>query len=245
VIGRAATLTAAGVALAHAAPAVTSIAPLRRALWPRLAGIGTADHIALTFDDGPDPGYTPALLSILDALHVRATFFLLGSMLTRAPSLGRDLVAAGHEIALHGWAHRVLLRRGFGGTVDDLARGRDLIEDVTGVAVHWWRPPYGVLTTPGIVAAHRLRLTPILWTAWGRDWTPSASRETVLATVERGLRPGGTVLLHDSDCTSAPGSSRATLAAVPILVDRVRSRGLRIGALAEHGILDPAKNPRT
>ena len=234
-IGRVATLAAAGVALVHAAPAATSVAPLREALCPRLAGIGTADHVALTFDDGPDPAYTPALLSILDTLRVRATFFLLGSMLTRTPSLGRDLVAAGHEIALHGWAHRCYCAAG-SATDDDLTRGRDLIEDVTGVAVRWWRPPYGVLTTPGIVAAHRLRLTPILWTAWGRDWAPSASRETVLATVERGLRPGGTVLLHDSDCTSAPGSSRATLAAVPVLVDRVRSRGLRIGTLAEHGI---------
>jgi peptidoglycan/xylan/chitin deacetylase (PgdA/CDA1 family) len=243
-IGRAATLAAAGVALAHAAPAVASIAPLRRAVWPHLSGIGADDHVALTFDDGPDPAYTPTLLSILDALGVRATFFLLGSMLTRNPGLGRDLAAAGHEIGLHGWDHRLLLRRGITGTMDDLTRGRDLIENTTGVAVRWWRPPYGVLTTPALLAADRLRLTPILWTAWGRDWTPTASRESVLATVEHGLRPGGTVLLHDSDCTSADGSSRATMAAVPGLVDRVRARGLRIGPLSEHGILEPAKNPR-
>jgi peptidoglycan-N-acetylglucosamine deacetylase len=228
------------IGLIQAAPAVTSIPPLRQMAWPGLAGIGDPGHIALTFDDGPDHLYTPALLRILDALDVRATFFLLGSMLSRRPAIGRDLVAAGHEVALHGWEHRLLLKRGPAATMDDLSRGRDLIEAVTGVAVRWWRPPYGVLTGSALFAAGRLGLTPVLWTSWGRDWTARATADSVLKSVQRTLRPGGTVLLHDSDCTSAPGSSRATLAAVPTLVRRVRAGGLHIGPLGEHGIGPPA-----
>ena len=232
---------AAIVAVHHVGPAATSITPLRRTLWPRLAGVGDPGHVALTFDDGPDPAYTPELLEILARSGTKATFFFLGSMLSRHDDLGRDVAAAGHEVALHGWDHHNVLTYGFRRALDDLTRGRDLIEDVTGVAVRWWRPPYGVLAAPAIVAARQLDLTPVLWTAWGRDWTRHATGPSVVATVERGLRPGGTVLLHDSDCTSAPGSSRATMAAVPVLIDRARARGWLPGTLAEHGIAREAR----
>jgi len=94
----------AAVAAVHAAPALTSIGPLRRALLPALSGQGRPDHVALTFDDGPDPQSTPAFTELLHD-RVRATFFLLGHMVSRATSLTRELVAAGHEVAVHGWHH--------------------------------------------------------------------------------------------------------------------------------------------
>ncbi|XNL30554.1 polysaccharide deacetylase family protein [Longispora sp. K20-0274] len=220
---------------AHAAPALTAVAPLRRRMLPDLCGVGDPRHVALTFDDGPDPASTPAFLTALDELGVRATFFLLGRMLRRAPGLGRELAAAGHEVALHGWGHRCLLARGPAGTYDDLARGRDLIAEVTGRAPRWYRPPYGVLTAAALTAARRLGLTPVLWTAWGRDWTARATPASVLATVRKDLAGGGTVLLHDSDCTSAPGAWKATLGALPALVSGIRESGLAVGPLAEHG----------
>ncbi len=233
-------LWTATLATAHAGPALASIGPLRARIAPSLAGIGDASHIALTFDDGPDPQYTPRLLRLLDELRVSATFFLLGKMLCRSPELAREIHLAGHEIGLHGYNHRPLLIRGPRSTFDDLARGRDLVEEVTGVRVERWRPPYGVLTGAALASARSLRLRPVLWTAWGRDWTRSATAASVLATVEAGLRPGGTILLHDSDCTSAPGSSAATLAALPELVARSRARGLAVGPLRAHGLgLDP------
>ncbi|HEU0241965.1 MAG TPA: polysaccharide deacetylase family protein [Micromonosporaceae bacterium] len=226
---------AAAVAVgAHAGPALTTVPPLRARLAPGLSGFGRRTHVALTFDDGPDPDYTPAVLDRLDTLGVRATFFLLGTQTAKHPTLARDLAAAGHEIGLHGYEHRSLLRRSPYATHRDLTRGCEVIEDLTGMPIRWWRPPYGILTGAGIVAAHRLGLTPVLWTAWGRDWTANATAESVLATVRRGLRPGGTILLHDSDCTSAPGSSAATVAALPQLVREIRGRGLEIGSLREH-----------
>jgi peptidoglycan/xylan/chitin deacetylase (PgdA/CDA1 family) len=227
---------AAALTLFQAAPTLTSIGVLRRAVWPRLAGVGSRDHVALTFDDGPDPQYTPALIELLDELKVTATFFLLGYMLVANPQIGRDLAAAGHEVALHGWSHRMLLRRSPWSTHQDLARGRDLIEDVTGRPVQWWRPPYGVLTSSALLSAYGLGLTPVLWTAWGKDWTADATAASVRATVTRDLCPGATILLHDSDCTSAAGSSRATLAALPDLISDIRERRLRVGPLGEHGV---------
>jgi Polysaccharide deacetylase len=81
-------LVAAGLAVAHAGPGVTAIGPVRRRAFPRLAGLGRPDHVALTFDDGPDPASTPAFLDLLAARRVHATFFLLGSMVARSPRPG-------------------------------------------------------------------------------------------------------------------------------------------------------------
>jgi peptidoglycan/xylan/chitin deacetylase (PgdA/CDA1 family) len=228
--------TALSAAAIHAGPAVTAIAPLRRRLLPALSGAGEPDHVALTFDDGPDPRSTPAFLDLLRAHDVQATFFLLGEMLSREPDLGPEIVAAGHEVAVHGWFHPCLLTVGPRTTYDDITRAYDLIASVTGQQPRWYRPPYGVLTTAALRAARRLNLAPVLWTAWGRDWEARATPESVLATVNGRLRGGGTVLLHDSDCTSAPDSWRRTLAALPALIDGIRARGLRIGPLAEHGV---------
>jgi peptidoglycan/xylan/chitin deacetylase (PgdA/CDA1 family) len=86
------------------------------------------------------------------------------------------------------------------------------------------------------MAAQRLGLRTILWSAWGKDWTPQATAATVLAELDRDLGPGVTVLLHDSDCASAPGSWRAALGALPILADRLADRDLAAGPLAEHGV---------
>lgn len=231
---------AALAAAVHVAPALSAITPLRRRLLPRLAGIGDPGHVALTFDDGPDLRSTPAFLDVLAAHQVRATFFLLGRMLADAPGLAGEMVAAGHELAVHGWDHRCLVARGPTSTYRDLARTRDLITTLTGRPPRWYRPPYGVLTTPALAAASRLQLTPVLWTSWGRDWESGATAESVLATVQRTLGGGGTVLLHDSDCTSTPGSWRATLGAVPSLIAGLRERGLAVGPLAEHRLVPAA-----
>ena len=122
----------AAAAVAHAGPGVTALGPVRRALFPRLAGQGAAGHVALTFDDGPDPASTPGFLDLLDSRGLRATFFLLGSMVAKAPWLAAEIAAAGHEIGVHGWDHRYLALRGPRATRDDLPRATDIIADATG-----------------------------------------------------------------------------------------------------------------
>ncbi|ASW57920.1 polysaccharide deacetylase family protein [Plantactinospora sp. KBS50] len=220
--------------LAHALPAATVLPTVRLRWFPRLSGRGAPDHVALTFDDGPDPASTPAFLEVLAAHRVRATFFLLGRMVARSPALAGELVAAGHEVAVHGWSHRNLLLRDPGTTYRDLARARDVIAAASGRPPVRYRPPYGVLTGSGWTAARRLGLRPVLWTCWGRDWTATATAGSVLATVRAGLAGGGTVLLHDSDCTAAPGAWRSALGALPDLLAGCAARGWRVGPLAEH-----------
>ncbi len=227
---------AVGGLVVHAAPLVT-FAPRLKPLTPRLNGRGRPGHLALTFDDGPDAWSTPRFLDRLAELDVRATFFCLGQMAQRHPGLAARALAEGHEIAVHSWDHRNHLRHLPGRqTTDQLARTTDLLEAQTGVRPRYWRPPYGALTTAGLAAAGSLGLQTVLWTAWGRDWRREATAGTVLADACSGVLDGGTLLLHDSDCTSEPGSWRATLAALPALLDHCRALGLEVGPVGDHGL---------
>ncbi|HEY1674351.1 MAG TPA: polysaccharide deacetylase family protein [Streptosporangiaceae bacterium] len=235
-LGAAAGLAAAGLAVAHAGPGITALGPVRRALFPRLAGQGAAGHVALTFDDGPDPAATPGFIDLLDSRGLHATFFLLGSMVAKAPGLAAELAAAGHEIGVHGWDHRYLVLRGPRATRDDLTRARDIIASATGRVPTLFRPPYGVLSGAALATARQLGLAPVLWTCWGREWAPGATPETVFAVLTTGLAGGATVLLHDSDCTSPPGSAQAALGALPMLLDECAERGLQVGTVGQHQI---------
>jgi len=233
----AALLVSAAAALAaltgHAAPALTTVGPLRRAGWPRLAGVGAPGGIALTFDDGPDPDGTPAVLAALETLNWQATFFLLGSQVNRYPDVAQSVVAAGHEIAVHGQQHRNHLLRSPADVRRDVLGAAQLIEAVTGVRPRWFRPPYGVLTAGSLLAARDAALTPVLWTAWGRDWVPRTPA-AITARIVRDLRDGGTVLLHDSDCTSVVGSWRATARCLPLLAEHLQIRGWDVRTLSQH-----------
>lgn len=217
------------------APVVSTFGPLRNRVMPRLSGRGRPDHIALTFDDGPDPLSTPFFLRLLAERRIRATFFLLGREAQRSPGLVREIAAAGHEIGIHGWLHRPLLLRGPRATYDDFARARDTVADITGIRPTLFRPPYGVMSTAAHLAARRLALTPVLWTCWGQDWTARATPESVHRTVTSDLDGGGTILLHDSDCTSAPGAWRSALGALPRILDTCAQRGYEVGPLRDHG----------
>jgi len=222
----------AGAAVAHALPAVTARGPARR-LTPGLAGEGRAGGVALTFDDGPDPHGTPAILDTLAELGWHATFFLLGSQVRRHPDIARLVVEAGHEVGVHGTIHRNHLIRTPLGIRRDLRSAVREITDVTGVRPRWFRPPYGVLSAGTLWAARDLGLVPVLWTAWGKDWRAGPPAQ-VTAEVMRTLRDGGTVLLHDSDCTSRPGSWRSTVAALPMLAAHLRVRNLAVRTLGDH-----------
>jgi len=203
---------------------------------PGLVGYGRPDHVAITFDDGPDPHSTPAFLEALCRFGWRATFFMLGTMARRAPSLAAEVAAAGHEIAVHGDEHTSMLLRTSGAVRDDILRCRETLASITGVQPEWFRPPFGALSLGALRAASRLELRTVLWTSWGRDWRSEATPSSILTDATTGAIAGGTLLLHDSDSQSAPGSWRATLGALPLLADAFAERALTAGPLRDHEI---------
>ncbi|WP_328291703.1 polysaccharide deacetylase family protein [Kineococcus sp. NBC_00420] len=224
--------TALGVLGAYAAPALSARGPLRRAT-PALTGRGRPGGIALTFDDGPDPEGTPAVLTALAALGWKATFFMLGRQVRRYPQVARSVVTEGHEVAIHGDEHRNHLTRSPAWIHRDLARACGEVRAVTGTSPRWFRPPYGVLSAGSLHAAATFGLTPVLWTSWGRDWEVTTAPR-ILQIITRDLADRGTVLLHDSDCTSTAGSWRATAETLPLLGLELARRELEVRTLSEH-----------
>jgi peptidoglycan/xylan/chitin deacetylase (PgdA/CDA1 family) len=223
----------------HAAPALGGVSPVGVRFTPALVGVGRKGHVALTFDDGPDPESTPQFLDQLDALGWRATFFMLGEMTRRDPGLARAVAERGHEIGVHGDVHGNMLRRTPRVARDDIRRAHDSVVTATGVEPRWFRPPFGISSYASLRVARDLGMTTVLWTTWGRDWRREATPDTVVADVTRRYVDGGTVLLHDSDCTSYPGSWRSALGALPRLADEFSARGLAVGTVGDHGIARP------
>jgi peptidoglycan/xylan/chitin deacetylase (PgdA/CDA1 family) len=224
---------AAALAIAQAGPGITGLDWVRKLGFRQLAGDGDPGHVALTFDDGPGPASTPEFLDVLAEHGVRATFFMLGSMVARSPGLAAEVAAAGHEIGVHGYDHWYLTTRWPQAVRSDLTRATDEIGTATGVMPRFFRPPYGVLSGPALLAVRELGLTPVLWGACGREWTPGATSQSIVRSVVSDLDGGVTVLLHD---VQAPGIWQAVLAAVPPLLLECERRGLAVGPIGEHGI---------
>jgi peptidoglycan-N-acetylglucosamine deacetylase len=214
-----------GEALTWFLPAPAPVFPPAAALY-RIERRIESPGVALTFDDGPHPAGTPAVLEILDAAGVSATFFLVGEQVERDTALAGEIAAAGHEVALHGFRHRLLLRRAPRELADDLARATAAIQDATGRTLHWYRPPYGVFSSAGLHLVRGLGLRPLLWSTWGRDWERRATPDSIARRATRALSAGDVVLLHDADHYSVQGSWEKTAAALPRVLEAADRLGL-------------------
>jgi peptidoglycan-N-acetylglucosamine deacetylase len=215
-------LAAGGWAAPAAAPVAAPVATLLR-IPRRAADRGT---VALSFDDGPHPRATPLVLDVLADHGATATFFLVGEQVRAHPEAARAIARAGHEVALHGDRHTLLLRRRVTELADDLRRARATIEEATGASPTLYRPPYGVFSSGALDLVRSLGLTPLLWSRWGRDWERRATPASIAARATRRLSPGDVVLLHDSDAYSSSGSWRRTAAALPSVIEATAALGV-------------------
>ncbi len=208
--------------------AATWVVPAPAAHVPGLAGalripcrLEDRRGVAVTFDDGPHDEGTPAVLEELARRSARATFFLVGEQVARRPALARRIVEEGHEVAVHGFRHTLLLRRRTADVAADLDRCLATIAEATGVAPVLYRPPYGVFSSGALAHVRERGWRPLLWSTWGRDWRRRATPAGIARLATRSLRPGDVVLLHDSDAYSSAGSWRRTAAALPSILDAV------------------------
>ena len=189
--------------------------------------IGThAPGVALTFDDGPHPEGTPAVLEALSRADARATFFVVGEQVQRRPALVAEIAAAGHIVALHGYRHRLQLRLGGRDVRADIERGLESIREAAGVEATWHRPPYGVYSPAGLKFVREAGLHPLLWSRWGKDWRKFTTAPRIAARATRDVGPGDVILLHDADFYSAKDSHRRTVEALKTILSRLSHAGL-------------------
>ncbi|WP_019057590.1 polysaccharide deacetylase family protein [Streptomyces prunicolor] len=182
----------AGYGAPHAAPAHV---PVRHEPFLRMSGRGNT--MVLTFDDGPDPRYTPHILDTLAEYDVRATFFVCGEM----ADWNRDLLARmsdeGHVVGNHTWSHPLLTKMTRGQIRSEMERTSDVIEDAYGERPQWFRAPYGAWNRATFQLGSELGMEPLAWTVDTLDWDTPGVRHIVNA-VEDGAAPGIVVLSHDA-----------------------------------------------
>jgi peptidoglycan/xylan/chitin deacetylase (PgdA/CDA1 family) len=211
--------------------AATGFTPPRRGYLPAVP------VAALTFDDGPDPVWTPRVLDALLAAAVKATFFLIGPRAERHPGVVERIRGEGHAIGIHCDEHVRHTERDEAWTAADLRRALRRL-DRLGVTPRLWRTPWGRIApwTRALADAHGLTL--VGWTADTHDWRGDDAR-TMLAAIGGELRAGAVVLAHDG---LGPGVCREgcqeTVALIPALTERARAAGLRLGALDAKGRLE-------
>lgn len=158
-------------------------------------GVRTREQVvALTFDDGPDPHWTPQLLEILTRHQARATFFVLGKSVSRWPDLTRRLVAEGHAIGNHTWDHPSLPLLTWRGRRAQIAWTAEALAEFGGTQL--FRPPYGHQTLASqlstVATGHRV----VGWSCLARDWRDDPA-EAMVARIESQMKPGAIVLFHD------------------------------------------------
>ncbi len=201
----------------------------RTAIAPR-----QPNQIALTFDDGPNPRWTPMLLDILARHNVRATFFLIGKYAVLQKPLVREMQAAGHRIGNHSWSHPNFAWTGNRQTREELTRTQQELESILGQPVRFFRPPYGARRPYTLGLARSLGLTPVLWNAMAADWNaasgdPATQRkdaaaiaERLTALIDRNQRRGfaSNIVLHDGGHRTLEANRAASIAAARLLLDR-------------------------
>lgn len=201
--------------------------PTSATFYPTIShGPRNRPNVALTFDDGPDPEVTPAVLDILGKAGAHGTFFTIGRNLERNLPLGRRILAERHELANHSWRHAYW--QNFYSTrahAADLARNTAIIQELSGSAAEpWYRPPVGLKSPALARAALARRLDIVAWSIHSRD-TVIRNPNTIAAHVLKRVRPGDIVLMHDGH--DLPGRHRpGIVAALPLILAGLAERGL-------------------
>jgi len=188
-------------------------------------------RVALTFDDGPNPHATPAILDALRAENVTATFFLLGKHVERWPDIARRVASDGHDLGNHGYHHQKLHFRGPAYVRVDLALGTDAITRAAGAAPAFFRAPHGFRSPWVSGIARDLGQRTVGWTlgVWDSD-RPGV--DEIARRVVDGSRPGTILLLHDGDGYDPNGDRMQTAQALPRIIRELRERGFEFARLS-------------
>jgi peptidoglycan/xylan/chitin deacetylase (PgdA/CDA1 family) len=205
-------------------------------LQQELFRVGNRDlpFIALTFDDGPDPLYTPRILDILKEKEVSATFFLLGKHAQQYPDIVQRIAEEGHDIGNHTYSHRNLYGLDEQSTWNEIARADQIISDLSGAKIYLFRPPRGMYSQTTVKFAHELQYTTVLWSISSRDWA-EISTGNVERNILRNTKGGDILLFHDSGSIigTSGGYRYNTVNALPTIIDGLRAKGFHFVTVSQ------------
>ncbi|MFF4243149.1 polysaccharide deacetylase family protein [Streptomyces sp. NPDC001822] len=191
--------------------------PVRTRPFEELPELGD-DAMVLSFDDGPDPRYTPDVLAILRRYDVRAMFFVCGEMAADNRDLLREMADDGHVVGNHSWSHPLIPKLSRAGIRKELGSTSEVIEKTLGAPPLWYRAPYGAWNRNSFEIGASMDMEPMAWTVDTLDWTEPGT-DTIVRRVKRGAAPGVVVLSHD-----AGGNRSQSVAALrrylPALIDK-------------------------
>lgn len=214
----------AGLGLAAGGLLYASVWPTSQIFGRTLIAGDDPNEVALTFDDGPNDAATPQLLEVLARHDVRATFFAMGSFARQRPEILRQVVGAGHLLGNHTMSHPKLAFEPAARVQQELSDCNAVLEDITGAAVKYFRPPFGARRPAVLRIARELGLTPVLWNVTGYDWNPIGV-DRILGKLENGIARNrgrgrsSNLLLHDGGHGSMGSPRIDTVAAVERLLN--------------------------
>jgi peptidoglycan-N-acetylglucosamine deacetylase len=204
----------------HSPPAATG-----SVVWSGLTG---TRRIALTFDDGPMPDWTPRVLAALAKHDVPATFFLKGLSVSRHGAIHRDSIGT-HELGNHSWDHPDLARLDYHQCTDQLARTSSIIEQTYGVRPTLFRPPYGHLAGSTVLAAAENGLTTVLWSAQPNENRFRDNPAGLVTSLRQAARPGSIFLLHDT----GPSDRLVTIDNLDAIITGLKADGFAFSTVSE------------
>ena len=198
------------------------------------SGDRKSNMVALTFDDGPSAEFTPAILDILKEYGVTATFFMVGSHVEKYPEIAMRIVEEGHEIGNHTYSHRNIPTLSTMDLHKEIIEATSAITAVTGVYPQYVRPPRGMYDGRFRRLANLLGQEIVLWTVSTRDWRYGVTADSIVKTVRNKVKGGDIILFHDSGAliTNEGGDRRATVIALPQVIETLQAKGLEIVPLS-------------
>jgi peptidoglycan/xylan/chitin deacetylase (PgdA/CDA1 family) len=199
---------------------------------------GSHKIVALTFDDGPSPVWTPKILDELKTAGVKATFFMLGAYVAKYPEIARRVAAEGHEIENHTFDHHVLIYYSMEELEKEIKETEAVIKNVTGQTTRYFRPPKAWLTGEEKKKIKEMGYETVLWTLNSKDWVTFDDKYMVRYIVAH-IQPGDIILFHDSGgvFNTEGGDRHETIKTIPRLVKRLEEEGYRFVTIRE--LLEP------
>lgn len=192
------------------------------------SGLTNTRRVALTFDDGPMPDWTPQVLKTLARQDVPATFFLKGINVQRHGAIHQDSVGT-HELGNHAWDHADLARLDYAKCRDQLERTSAIIELVYGTRPTLFRPPYGHIAGSSLLAAAEQRLTTVLWSAQLNESRFEDKPAGIVGAARKAALPGSIILAHDT----GPRNRLVTIDNLDAIITGLKADGFAFATVSE------------